>query len=66
MSKTPHDLLIGEEYKDGNGEKKTAWTKVGTVFQDDGGGFSGSITPGLALSGKFIIRERKKRDAQTS
>ena len=63
MSKTPHDLLIGEEYKDSNGEKKTAWTKVGTVFEDDGGGFSGGITAGIALSGKFIIRERTKRDA---
>ena len=62
MAKTPHDLLIGEEYTNANGEKKTAWTKVGTVFEDDNG-FSGAITPGLALSGKFIIRERKPKDA---
>lgn len=63
MSKTPHDLLIGEEYKDKTtGEVKTAWTKVGTVFEDENGGFSGGVTPGIALTGKFIIRERKKRD----
>lgn len=65
MSKTPHDVLIGEEYKDKTtGEVKTSWTKVGTVFQDENGGFSGSMTAGLALSGKFIIRERKKRDVE--
>ena len=61
MSKTPHDILIGENYKDGNGEEKTAWTKAGTVFPDENGGFSGAITNGLALSGKFIIRERKPK-----
>ena len=62
MAKTPHDLLIGEEYTNSNGEKKTSWTKVGTVFADDNGGFSGAITNGLALTGKFIIRERKPKE----
>ena len=62
MAKTPHDLLIGEEYTNANGEKKTSWTNVGTVFEDDKGGYSGSIKNGLALTGKFIIRERKPRE----
>ena len=58
MSKTPHDILIAEEYTDSNGEVKKSWTRAGVCFEMDNGGFSGQITEGLALSGKFIIKER--------
>ena len=63
MSKTPHDILIGEQYTNSNGEEKTRWTKAGVCFAMDNGGFSGEITQGLALSGKFIIKERTAKDA---
>ncbi len=64
MSNTPHDILIGEEYKDkATGEIKTSWTRAGVCFPMDNGGFSGEITKGLALSGKFIIKERTAKDA---
>ena len=59
MAKTPHDILIAEKYTDSNtGEEKTSWTKAGVCFAMDNGGYSGEITSGLALSGKFIIKER--------
>lgn len=58
MSKTPHDILISEEYTNANGEVKTSWTRAGVCFPMESGGFSGEITNGLALSGKFIIKER--------
>lgn len=59
MSKTPHDILIGEKYTDKTtGEEKTSWTRAGVCFPMDNGGFSGEIIEGLALSGKFIIKER--------
>lgn len=58
MSKTPHDILIAEAYTTADGEEKTSWTRAGVCFEMDNGGFSGEITNGLALSGKFIIKER--------
>lgn len=62
MSKKPHDILIGEAYKNANGEDKTSWTRAGVCFPMDNGGFSGQITEGLALTGKFIIKERTAKD----
>ncbi len=63
MSKKPYDILIGESYQTSNGEEKTSWTKAGVCFALDNGGFSGEITNGLALSGRFVIKERKPKDA---
>ncbi len=64
MRKTPHDILIGEKYTNKTtGEEKTAWHKVGTCFTMENGGFSGEIVEGIALSGKFIIKERTAKDA---
>lgn len=62
MNRKPHDILIGEPYTDSNGEEKTAWTRAGVCFAMDKGGFSGEITNGLALTGKFIIKERTAKD----
>ena len=64
MSKKPHDILIGETYTNSNGEEKTSWTRAGVCFSMEKGGFSGEITQGLALSGKFIIKERTAKDGE--
>ena len=58
MSKTPYDILVAEDYTTKDGEEKTNWTRAGVCFAMDNGGFSGEISKGLALSGKFIIKER--------
>jgi len=63
MSKTPHDILIGEKYiNKTTGEEKTAWHKVGVAFSLENGGLSGEIVEGITLSGKFIIKERTAKD----
>ncbi len=64
MSNTPHDILLTETYTDkSTGEEKTKYTRVGVCFALPNGGLSGQITEGLALSGKFIIKERTAKDA---
>ncbi len=60
MTKTPYDILIGENYTK-EGEEKTAWHKAGVCFELENGGFSGEVTKGLALTGKFIIKKRKPK-----
>ena len=62
MSKTPHDLLIGESYKNKEGEDKTNWIKVGVAFPLEKGGFSCKVVDGVSLSGDFLIKERKAKD----
>ena len=62
--KTPYDVLVGESYTNANGEEKTAWNRAGVCFALDNGGFSGEIINGLALTGKFVIKERKPKNEQ--
>jgi len=41
------------------------WTKVGVLFEhEDDKGFNLVLTPGLSVSGRLVIRERKPADAQ--
>lgn len=62
-NKEPYDVLLPEEYTDGNGEVKTSWTNVGVAFKNkDGETFSIIPASGLAITGKVIIRKRKERD----
>lgn len=35
-----YDLMTGRKYKTRDGQEKTAWTRVGTMFPRDKGGFS--------------------------
>lgn len=61
---TVYDILITEEYQS-QGQKKTAWHKVGSAFDaKSGAGFSGEIIPGVALSGRFVVRPRQERQQQ--
>ena len=43
---------------------KGLWTRVGTAFKhDDEQGFNLVLVPGIAVSGRLVIRERKPKDA---
>jgi hypothetical protein len=45
-------------------ENRSYWTKVGAAFpHDDGKGFNLVITPGISVSGRLVIREKKPHDA---
>lgn len=46
-----------------SGEGNTViWTKIGGAWpHDDGKGFNVAITPGLAISGKVVLREPRPR-----
>jgi hypothetical protein len=47
---------VVEEYQSGK-EIKSSWTRVGLVFlRDDGDGFTIRIKPGLAVSGRIVVR----------
>ena len=58
-----YDLLISEEYMS-NGQKKTAFHKVGAAFDaKNGSGFNCETLPGVSLTGRFMVRPRKERAA---
>lgn len=62
-NKEPYDVLLPDEYTDGNGEVKTSWSRVGVAFKNkDGDTFTIIPAAGLAITGKVIIRKRTARD----
>jgi hypothetical protein len=49
----------------GDGRKAT-WTRVGAAWpNDDGKGYNIVIAPGIAVSGKVVLREPRAQDEQT-
>lgn len=59
------EILAVREYKDKQGEPRSAWTKVGTAFPNkDGAGFSLKIDflPADWSTTKLMMREPKPRD----
>lgn len=54
-----YDLVMGREYTTSGGETKTAWVKLGSMFERDNGGFSLTFdalpTPQLR-DGKLEVR----------
>lgn len=61
MSKTPFDVVVFEEYER-DGEKKSKGYTVGVAFENQGGGFTVTPAPGVALCGRFSILPRKSKD----
>lgn len=58
MSKKRYDVCTGRDYETG-GEKKTAWTRLGTAFVND----NGSITihlDGNPINGKLTLFEPRE------
>lgn len=51
-----HFAYVVEEYKAGK-EIKSSWTRIGSVWMhEDAEGFDVRIKPGLAVSGRVIVR----------
>ncbi|WP_315806352.1 MULTISPECIES: hypothetical protein [unclassified Bradyrhizobium] len=50
----------------GEGRKST-WTRVGAAWpNEDGKGYNLMIAPGVAVSGKIVLREPRPQSAQES
>ena len=59
---TVYDLLIAETYTPKGGEEKTRFHRVGAAFASrNGDGFNIEIPPGIAISGKALLRPRKEK-----
>lgn len=56
-----YDVLLPEEYSDKNGEVKTKFHQIGVAFDARDGGRSVEITPGLSVSGRFVIMPRRDK-----
>ena len=55
------DVLVGEDFE-ADGEKRTSWTVVATLFRDKATGkINGKVKDGLALTGRFIVRAREQK-----
>lgn len=64
QQKTRYDALVAHEYGPED-DKKTHWTRVGAGFANsDGKGINIELTPGIAVSGRLVLRvyEPKKED----
>lgn len=58
MKKTVYDILIAEEYRDKSGAEKVQYHRAGVAFENTRGGVNCEITPGMALTGRFVIFPR--------
>jgi len=61
MTTKPYDALIVEEYEH-NGQKRTKFHNVGTMFENEREGWTLKVHPGMAISGRIVIIPRKERD----
>jgi hypothetical protein len=62
MSNKPtHIAYIVTDPKEGG--DKGFWREVGILFPHEKGGFNLLIHPGISVSGKIVIRERKEAEA---
>ncbi|HEU5375745.1 MAG TPA: hypothetical protein VFV38_09920 [Ktedonobacteraceae bacterium] len=62
-NKPTHIAYIVTDAKEGS-EKKANWREVGILFpHEKGDGFNLLIHPGISVSGKVVIRERKESEA---
>ncbi|MBS7545545.1 hypothetical protein [Ancylobacter oerskovii] len=56
----PLGVFVVDERQD-----RKFWTRVGAAWpHKDGEGFNVDITPGISVSGRLVIREKKQDDAQ--
>ncbi len=63
MAVKRYNVMVPYSY-DHNGEKRTQWTTVGVGFEaKDGEGINIEVRPGLALSGRVIVRPFKQKDS---
>ena len=55
-----YNISVPETYEK-NGEEKTAWTIVGTAFQNDKGRISLSIPANIAVSGDVVLFPKEEK-----
>ena len=55
MTKTVYDIMIAEEFRDRQGNDKVQYHRAGVAFENSRGGLNCEITPGMALTGRFVI-----------
>ena len=73
MSGRPSHKAFVVEDRDGNGSDNDAfWTRVGSAWPNkDGKGYNIVIAPGIAVSGRLVLREytvedeKKEEEAKT-
>lgn len=57
------NIVVAESYTNKENENKTAYTTVGTAFYNkDSNSYSCKIKQGLALTGDFVLFERKPKE----
>ena len=49
------NISVPEKYQDKEGNEKTAWTNVGTAFQNDKGSISLRIPANISVSGDVVL-----------
>ena len=62
MSKPTHDILLAENYTTANGEEKSFFTNIGSAWKNDKGVVSCELRNGLAVSGRFVIMEKREKE----
>lgn len=61
---TTYDIVVPEEYEvKSTGEVKTAYYRVGAAWPTKNGGMSCKLPQGIAVTGEFLIFERKPKAA---
>jgi hypothetical protein len=62
MQKTVYDIVVVEEYREKNtGRERTMFHRAGVAFSNKNGSIDCKITPGMGLTGNFVILPRKDR-----
>ena len=61
-TRPPASAYVVREFAS-DGEVKSDWLKVGVVWKhSDGDGFNVELAPGIAVSGKLVIRTNKTKE----
>lgn len=56
---------LGVFVVDERSQDRKFWTRVGAAWaHEDGKGYNLEIVPGISVSGRLVIRERKQDEAQ--
>ena len=66
MPKTVHDLVIANEYEDGDGKPRQKYTNIGIAFENENTGYSLLIDPGIAVSGKVLMLPKGEKGDKTA
>jgi hypothetical protein len=65
MQKTVYDIVVVEEFRDKQGRERTMFHRAGVAFSNNNGSIDCKLTPGMGLTGNFVIMPRKDRAENT-